>query len=365
MNPVHTAEMAALPITAPSDSNGSPESLAHTQIEMQMQSQNQTAAGHQVIFGTGPAACWTAQALRQRGVRVVAVNRSGQRPALMPADVKVLPANVLDRDQAVRAAAGASVVYQALGPAYSEWEQYFPTLQAHAVAAAQAAGARYVSLENLYMLDPSFTMTETSPIGPRSRKGELRLKMHEDLMALNRAGDLRVAVLRASDYYGPGVRTAMWGERVWAPLVAGKAAQLMGDPTLAHSQAFITDVGQALAHVGCTQDSSRWGRVWLAPHAPAPTSTHMLQLAGELLGAPARQSVLPAWGLRLVGLFNADARASVEMLYQVQMPFVVDSSLSERTMGLQPTALREGLRQTLAWYAGLQAEPRPVKSPAT
>lgn len=314
-----------------------------------------------LIFGTGPAACWTARALRQRGISVTAVNRSGHRPALMPHDVAVLAFNVMDKDQAVRAAQGASVVYQALGPAYSRWAAEFPTLQEHVVDAAQAAGARYVSLENLYMLDPSHTMTESSALGPRSRKGALRLRMHQALMARHRAGDLEVVVLRASDYYGPGVRTALLGERVFAALVAGKPAQWVGDPTLPHSFAFIADVGTALATLGSSGDASLSGRVWLAPHAPAMSTARWVEMAGELLGHAARLSVLPTWGLRLIGLFNPEARASVEMLYQVQMPFVVDSRLSDLALGQSATPAQDGLQQTLAWFAEEQGRRKPLK----
>ena len=41
----------------------------------------------------------------------------------------------------------ASVVYQALNPPYHQWHEFFPGLQAGALAAAKAAGARYVSIE--------------------------------------------------------------------------------------------------------------------------------------------------------------------------------------------------------------------------
>jgi len=208
-------------------------------------------------------------------------------------------------------------------------------------------------------------MTESSAVGPRSIKGALRLKMHQDLMALHRSGDLQVLVLRASDYYGPGVRNAMLGERVFAPLVAGQAAQILGDPGLPHSHAFIADVGQALAELGLSSDPALLGQVWLAPHAPAPTTAQVVQMVGDLLGRTCRLSVLPAWALRLVGLFNADARASVEMLYQMQMPFVVDSQLSERTLGLDATPLREGLRQTVAWYIAQHGSNPALRRPAT
>ena len=129
-----------------------------------------------IIFGTGPVSCWTARSLRQQGIPVKAVNRSGMRPALMSADVEILTADVSVPEQAIKAAKGATVVYQATNPPYHEWDKYFPGLQAGALAAAEAAGARYVSIENLYMYDSSSPMNENiaccSPVEKRETAGD-------------------------------------------------------------------------------------------------------------------------------------------------------------------------------------------------
>ena len=115
-----------------------------------------------VIFGTGPVGCWTARALRQQGIRVRAVNRSGARPDLMPAEVEMVSADLSDATSAREAADGAAVLYQALNPPYHRWQQLFPALQYAALAAAQAGNARYVSIENLYMYEPSRPISEDS-----------------------------------------------------------------------------------------------------------------------------------------------------------------------------------------------------------
>ena len=72
--------------------------------------------GLHVIFGTGPVGQWTARSLREKGLPVRVVNRSGNRPEFLPTDVEVVAADASDPAQAVRAAEGATVVYQALNP---------------------------------------------------------------------------------------------------------------------------------------------------------------------------------------------------------------------------------------------------------
>ena len=301
-----------------------------------------------VIFGTGPVGCWTARALRADGHAVRAVNRSGRRPSLMPDDVEVVRADVSDPAQARAAASGASVVYQALGPPYHQWAELFPALQAGAIEAARAAGARYVSVENLYMYDASAPMSEDSRIAPPSGKGELRRRLAEEVRALHARGELRTVTLRASDYYGPGVRESSLGERVFGRLAAGRSAQVLGAAKLPHTFAYIEDVGRAAAIVG-TRDAAL-GQVWFAPHAPPLTQRGMVEVACRAFGTPTRLQVISPLMLRLAGLFDPAARASVEMLYEFTAPFVVASDRFERTFGLAATPTAVGIERTVAWY---------------
>lgn len=301
-----------------------------------------------VIFGAGPVGCWIARTLREWNIPVRAVNRSGQRPALMPEDVEMVAADLSDADLALKTAQGAAVLYQALNPPYHRWQEDFPTLQANALAAAQAAGARYVSIENLYMYDSSQPIHEDSPIRPRSKKGELRARMAKEVMDLNQQGKIQATALRSSDYYGPGVVQSAMGERVFGNLVAGKKAELMGATDQLHSWAYIEDVGRAAALLG-TRDEAL-GRAWIAPHAPPVTQGDMVAKAAAILGIEPRMTTIPGWMMKLVGIFNPDARAMQEMLYQLNEPFVVDTDLFQRTFKLAPTSTETGLARTLAWY---------------
>lgn len=306
------------------------------------------SSGLHVIFGTGPVGCWIAHALGDRGIRVRAVNRSGQRPALMPADVQIGAADLSDPAQAQAVAEGASVIYQALNPPYHQWADQFPALQASALAAARAVGARFVSIENLYMYDGTKPITEASPVSPCSRKGELRARMAEQVMQAHKHGDVRAAALRSSDYYGPGVTLSTLGQMVFGNLVAGKKAQLTGSADQPHSFAYIEDVGLAAATLGKHDDAI--GKVWIAPHAPAVTQREVVEAAARFSGISPRISVISPLMMRLAGLFVPQARASVEMMYQFTQRFVVDASRIERELGLRPTPLNTGIERTVRWY---------------
>lgn len=302
-----------------------------------------------VVLGTGPVGSWIVRTLSDRRVPVRAVNRSGQPSSLMPATVETVAADVSDRQQAIEAAAGAAVVYQALNPPYHQWHELFPSLQKNALAAAHAAGARYVSIDNLYMYDATCgPIREGTRIAPVSKKGELRALMADEVLTAHERGEVPATILRSSDYYGPGVTGSALGERVFPPILAGKAAEVLGGPDIPHSYAYIEDVALAAVELG-TRDEAL-GRVWITPHAPAPTQREVHERVFAMVGREPKYTTITPGKLRLAGLFVAGAREMVEMMYEFTEPFTVDSSAIESALGLGATAFDDGLERTVNWY---------------
>jgi nucleoside-diphosphate-sugar epimerase len=301
-----------------------------------------------VIFGSGPAGCWIARALRDRNVRVRVVNRSGKRPALLPSDVEMARADASNADEAIVVTEGADVVYQALSPPYQEWLRLFPGLQAGVLGAAVRRNARYVSVENLYMYDSRNPIKEDSPIAPRSKKGVLRARMAQEVMDAHKRGDVRATILRSSDYYGPGVTSSTMGEFVFGNLLAGKKARVTGSAVLPHSFAYIEDVGRAAAAIGTSE--SALGKVWFTPHAPAITQGQIVKKAGRAIGIEPKITVVSPLMMRVAGLFILEARASVEMMYEFTEPFVVTSDRTQNEFGVQPTPIDTGIERTMLWY---------------
>jgi nucleoside-diphosphate-sugar epimerase len=301
-----------------------------------------------VIYGTGPVGCWTARALHDEGRAVRAVNRSGRRPALLPPGVELRTADLADPDQARTAAEGATAIVQASAPPYARWAELFPALHSSALAAAEATGARLVTISNLYMLDPAGVIDEDTEVTLRSGKGRLRQAMWEETKAAHDRGAVRAVELRASDYYGPGVHESAFGEGFFAPLLAGRPARVIGDPDAPHALAYIEDVGRAAAALATRSEGD--GRWWLAPHAPAPTPREVLEGAARIEETEPRMRAMGPWAMRLGGLFVPQARAMIELMDMFRGPFEVDARRSQEALGLEPTPLEVGVRRTLAWF---------------
>ena len=64
-------------------------------------------------------------------------------------------------------------------------------------------------------------MTEEMPPAATTRKGRLRARLAETLLAAHRDGRVRAVIGRGSDYYGPGVRQSAAGERLFPAVLSG------------------------------------------------------------------------------------------------------------------------------------------------
>jgi nucleoside-diphosphate-sugar epimerase len=307
-----------------------------------------TDEGLHVVFGTGPVGLAVMDELVRQGRRVRMVNRSGR--AEVAEGVEIVGGDAADSTFTREVSAGASVVYFALNPPYDRWPELFPSLQAGVLEGAAGAGAKLIAMENLYMYGPTGgrPLTEDLPYAAETRKGAVRAGMSTELVEADASGKVRVTIGRASDFFGPRVLASAAGEQIFGRAVAGKSAQVAGDPDQPHTYTYAPDIGKGLVVLGEHQEAL--GRAWHLPSPETVTTRRFVEMIFEEAGEPARIQTAPKFVLRAMGLFNPPLRETIEMLYEFEEPFVVDHSDFERAFGMQATPLRQAIGKTIRWY---------------
>lgn len=298
-----------------------------------------------VVFGTGPLGKWTARALVKMGKTVRMINRTGKIDRI-PEGVEVVASDAYDVAKNMEITKGAHAIYQCAQPHYYEWAAKFPPLQAAILEAAAGSNAKFIVAENLYMYGFfEGALREDSLINPNTRKGRIRAEMAQAVMAAHRSGKVRAAIGRASDFFGPD-DFALTGYAMM-PAVTGKAANLIGRVDMPHTFTYLADFGRLLAILG-TQDQAL-GQVWFAPSNPAITQADLVKLIEGELGKPVKTMLGSPMMMKFLGLFNKNIKETVEMMFMWQHPYVVDTSKAGKAFGLQPTPMKDAVRETLAW----------------
>jgi nucleoside-diphosphate-sugar epimerase len=308
-----------------------------------------------VVFGAGQVGRAVTSRLAQSGTAVRSVAR--HRPTGWPAGAEWRSADLTDAEAAIDAAKGATVVYQCLNAPYTRWPQLFPPLQRNVIAAAESADALLVTLENVYGYGPTAgkAMTEDLPLAAISSKGSTRAAMTDELLAAAQAGRIRIAIGRASDFFGPGVTESMMGSRVFGNAVAGKRVDFIGDPDLLHTYSYVPDIATGLVTLGT--DERAVGQVWHLPGPETVTTRALLEVVADEVGHPVGVRNIPKRLLSVLGSVSPMMRGLAEMSYEFEQPFVLDTSKYQATFTSPTTPLATAVRDTIAWYRTQRSTP--------
>ena len=303
-----------------------------------------------VVLGTGAIGRAVAEELVKRGESVCMVNRSGKMDEV-PAGVEVIASDLYDQAKVRDVTRGARVVYQCAQPAYSEWPRKFPPLQKSVIDGLTGSAARLVLTENLYMYGESHAvhMAEDMPYDAHTRKGRVRAQISTAAFNAHQDGRVRVTSARGGNFFGPWGTDSTMGARAFYPLLNGKPAQLIGRTDLPHSHTYVKDFGTALVILGERDEAD--GQAWHVPNnRPMITQEDLVKMFAEEAGVEPKISSMGKLMMTIGGFFIPEAKETVEMMYEFDQPFIVDSSKFEKTFGMKATPMRDAIKETVAWY---------------
>lgn len=306
--------------------------------------QNQAQPLH-VVLGGGQIGDRVADILAQRGRQVRVVQRTARQESRP--NVRRVTGDITDLAFAERATEGASVVYDCMNPQYHQWAELLLPMGAAAVHGATKAGASLVALDCLYMYGaPNGPMREDSPRNPCSKKGELRVKLEELRVAADQRGDVRIAIGRASDFFGTDLPNSLFSPRFWQRLFADKTLECPGNPDLPHSYTYADDVARALVTLG--ERPEALGQIWHLPTSSSESTAALFERVANAVGKRARVSAIPQWLWHVAGVVSPMMRAAAEMTYQWKVPYVIDDSRFRTAFGVSATPVDVAVREMAA-----------------
>lgn len=313
-----------------------------------------------VVFGYGAAGRAITQELLARGDAVRVAQR--RRPADLPPRAGFVECDILDPEAVLRAVEGASQVVLAVGFPYDRrvWREVWPKTITNLVEACAATGARMVFVDNLYQLGPQREpRREDMPLSDRGAKPAILSAVARIWMAAAQAGRVRIAALRASDFYGPGVPMSHIGSTGFGALAEGKTAMLLAPPDTPHDFAYVPDIARAVVHLLDAPDDA-YNQAWNMPCAPTLTPRQILRLGAEAIGVKPKILAIPLSLLPVLGLFMPFMREVADVSFTWDRPYMVDGSKFSRRFNFTPTPFEVGAPATARSFATLAAKSRPA-----
>jgi nucleoside-diphosphate-sugar epimerase len=308
----------------------------------------------QTIIGSGGAiGLPLAKELKKYTEKIRLVSRNPQKvnetDELFPMDAN----NLTKLNEAI---VGSEVVYVTIGFKYNikVWQSLWPPFMRTVINACKVNNAKLVFFDNIYLYDKSTIpfMTENSPIGPPSKKGEVRKQLNEMIMNEVQKGSLSALIARSADFYGPDTNNSIIGEMVVKNLMKNKKAQAFGDINKIHTYTYTPDAGKATALLGNTADA--FSQVWHVPTTKERlTNQQWINLIAEEMDQQVKIQAVPNWMIHMLGIFIPMMREFPEMVYQNEMDYIFDSSKFEKRFGLTATTPKDGVKEMINYFKRL------------
>jgi len=299
------------------------------------------------IIGAGPIGRGLAERLVRAGRRVAVATRS--LPAGLPEGADHLQVDAADAERLAEAVEEASVVFHCAAPPYERQARDFPALTSGVLEAATLLQAKLVVADNLHAYGPKARqLSENLPARPEGPLGTVRAAMAEQLLEAHCRGDAPVCIVRAADFFGPGIRFSIAGEQLFGPAVEGGTIRALGRPEAWHSYTYAPDFVAALATLA--EEPDAYGEIWHAPNDDAVTNRQFVEKVVEAAGGKATIRWVSRPVEALARLWNPTLRALKETAYQRNADCIALSRKIEQRFGLKATPLDEAIAATVAWY---------------
>ena len=306
------------------------------------------AGGKQALVtgATGGVGGEVASALLRHGWTVRGLARDPARARRTgPAGIDWVGGDAMREDDVMRAAAAVDLIFHGANPpGYRNWRGLAVPMLRHAIAAAEAVGARLVYPASVYVYGPDagHVVAEDAPQHPRTRKGRIRVEMEAMLHAASVRG-LRTLIVRAGDFYGPRAPSS-WLSTVL--LRDGKDLRRVVTPErpgIGHAWAYLPDLAETVASLADRDaDLAHEERLHFGGHYLE--GREMAEAVQRALGGAVPIRPFHWLPVYLGAPFVTFLREVIEMRYLWQVPLRLDNGKLVALLGEEPrTALDEAV----------------------
>lgn len=279
------------------------------------------------------------------------IRLAGRNPKRINSTDELFKADLSIKEQVFSSVEGSEVVYLTIGLEYKlkVWQRLWPSIIRNTIDACLQHNSKLVFFDNVYAIggDNVNHITENSPISPSSKKGEVRAEVDRMILDASERKGLNAIIARAPDFFSDYKQNSVLMNLVYDNLAKGKRAQWFCNAKVVHSFGYAPDLAMGTALLGNTDDA--YNQIWNLPtDSERLTGEDWINLFAYELNSSNKYTVLPPFGVKIIGLFIPVINEIHEMLYQYDRDYFFDSSKFNSRFGHLPKSNKEAVKETVA-----------------
>jgi len=303
---------------------------------------------HVVAGATGAIGSAVVSELRNRNLKVIAVERSKQAEG-----IENRKADLLDLNQTRTAFKGATQIYLCVAIPYDSklWEAQWPVVIKNVIQVTLEEKAKLIFLDNVYMYGPSLKVpfNETHLQEPITKKGKVRKQVADLVIKAINEDHLNATIGRSADFYGPKALSSTFYISFLENILKGKNPQSLAKLNVPHTYSFTLDNGRALVELGLCDSTS--GQVYHLPVSRPVTVSEIMSIFNSTLNTHFKATTVPGPILSVLSMMVPVIKEAKEMVYQFNNPYIMDDSkFRSQFPNFKTTSLEDGIEDMVEYF---------------
>ena len=209
--------------------------------------------------------------------------------------------------------------------------------------------SKLVFFDNIYAIggDNVNHITESSPLSPTSKKGEIRAEIDKQILKSVNEDNLQAIIARAPDFFGGTSRAnSIIMNLVYDKFLKAKKAQWFCNAEKVHSFGYVPELAKGTAMLGNTEQT--YNQIWNLPtDSHKITGKEWIELFAREMNCEPKYSILPNWLIKGLGIFVPMMAELAEMNYQYDRDYYFDSSKFNKFFNYKPISNEVAVKQTV------------------
>jgi nucleoside-diphosphate-sugar epimerase len=307
---------------------------------------------HLVLGATGSIGFAYTNELLENKIPVTVLARSkmkteklfGKNPLL-----EIIAGDVLERDNLKEVAKDKDFIFHGINYPYNLWENNMENATNNVIEAAGMNKATIIFPGNIYEYGNIKEIKEDTLPNPSTRKGKLRLKLHDILLAAAESNICKVIFVRLPDFFGPNVTNGLIMP-IFGNASKQKAMTFLINADIPHQYVYTPDAAKVMHMLSQQSNLPAFAEFNFASFVVPSFRQWAIQIA-EIGGGPANLKIIPKWMLNMVAIFNPVVKEMKENYYLFENNVELkDEKVRKLLPNFKDTEMSEMIRETLDWF---------------
>ncbi len=274
----------------------------------------------------------------------------GKRPSL-----RVVEGDAQDGELLEKLCSEATHIFHGINYPYHKWRGNMEHVTQNVIAAAAVNKATILFPGNIYNYGLTFSIQETSPQQPNTRKGAIRVKLEQMLQKAASAGKCTVINVRLPDFWGPHVLNEAMAPTFRGAL-RGKPMPWLFRNDIPHQLVYTPDAALAFYELAKRSPIEAYSLYNFAGEV-VPSMKEWQEQIAAAAGIKPRHKLYGKGLFKFLGLFMPVMKEISEMGYLWENTLLLDDGKLRKTLpNLYRTPMPLAIADTLQWFKEYDAQ---------